>query len=309
VFPRRSCALLAALALVPSAAEAARPRPGAIIEAHRHNTVGRDWHVQVEVNRAGTQLTSLLVWSQICKATGWVQRVPLSGGNAFSIDRALPDGQGRFSITGKFVSPDRANGKWSVTAGRCAAGGSFRAQDATGHFIIGNPYEYAPLRARGNSRNARALRGLAWRTRHYAQRFDTRAEAVRAGYTPSDKVCPGINHARKGGTGMWGRVLDARNPQSLVYWCGKNKSFTLAGVMYRAWPKMRPPTYGNLLQWHKHGATSTATWMAHVWMVADPVAAFATCVPFLTFHDKHMFEYTKFLAAPGDEPCSDTPRL
>jgi 1-acyl-sn-glycerol-3-phosphate acyltransferase len=37
-------------------------------------------------------------------------------------------------------------------------GGPFRVQDATGHFLIGNPYEYAPLRIRGSSLLARRLR-------------------------------------------------------------------------------------------------------------------------------------------------------
>ena len=295
--------------LAPAAAQAARPRPAAIVEDHRHFTGGHDWHVQVEVNRAGTRLASLLVWSQRCDATGWVLAVPLTSSGAFSVDRKLPGGKGRFAISGRFVNPDRANGTWSVTSGDCTDGKRFRAQDATGHFLIGNPYEYAPARIRGSSRQARALRHLSFMTRRYARRWNTRAKAIRAGYHPSDKVCPGIDHARKNGTAMWGKVLDPAHPQSLVYWCGKDRSYTLAGVMYRAFPKRRPPTFGNLMQWHKHGATSTATWMAHIWLVADPVAAFATCVPYRTFHDKHMVDYVKSLAAPGDEPCSDTPGL
>ena len=156
--PRRSWPLLVLLALLaPASALAAHPRPAAIVEDHRHFTGGHDWHVQVEVNRRGTRLESLLVWSQRCDATGWVLGVPVSSTGAFSVDRKLPGGKGRFTIAGRFATPDRANGTWSVTTADCTDGKTFRAQDATGHFLIGNPYEYAPPRIRGTSRQARAL--------------------------------------------------------------------------------------------------------------------------------------------------------
>ena len=301
-------ALLLLLLLVPTA-DAATPRPRTIVEDHRHYTRGHDWHVQLEVGRTATRLTSVVVYSQECDQTGFTQNVAFGSSGSFDVDRALPGGEGRFALSGRFTSADRATGTWSVTTPDCTVGGEFRAQDASGHFLLGNPFEYAPERIRGSSRRALALRRLQRRTRAAGERFTPRY-ARRHGYEMSTAAgCPGLNHARKNGTSMWGPLLDPMQPQSLVYWCDAKQRWRLAGMMFRARGSSRPPTFGNLMQWHKHGGTPTATWMTHVWMVRDPVAAFATCAPFRAFAAAGMFNYHPYLAVPGDTPCSDTPGL
>lgn len=298
------------LACLPLGAQAATPRPGAILEEHRHGSRGTDWHVQVEVNRASTRLTSVVVYSQECGETGFAVKVPLGERGAFAVSDSLPDQQGAFYVKGRFVTADRAIGSWEISTPTCTFGGEFRARDASGHFLVGNPYEYAPQAIKGTSRNARRLRALKYRSRIAARRFDTPAEARRRGYVLSTAAgCPGMNHARKRGTRMWGRVLDPRAPQSLVFWCNKRRRWTLAGYMFRAPGGRRPPTFGNLMQWHKHGSSRSATWMAHLWLVPDSIDAFATCVPFRAFAAERMFRFRPFLAPPGDEPCSDTPGL
>jgi hypothetical protein len=309
----RRCVLLAATAgaaaVLSAPAEAVRPRPRAILEAHRHGSGGRDWHVQVEVNRSATRLSSLVVWSQECGETGFTVGVPVGRGGAFGVELPLQDGEGRFAVMGRFVTRDRAEGAWSLTRGACRVGGAFTIQDATGHFLIGNPYEYAPAAIRGGSRPARRLRRLHARIRRNAWRFDTPREAQARGYMVSRSAgCPGMNHARKLGTRMWGRVLDPAAPQSLVFWCDEHRRLTLAGYMFRAPAARRPRTFGNLLQWHKHGATRHATWMAHAWLVRDPRAAFASCVPFPAFATEGILAFRPYEAAPGDQPCSDTRR-
>jgi hypothetical protein len=300
-------ALVVVLVVVADAG-AATPRSRAILEDHRHYTRGHDWHVQIEVNKRSDRLATVVAYAQECGETGFTQEVRIGADGSFSLDRELADKQGRFTVAGRFVSPDRAKGSFAVTTGDCEFGRDFVVQDATGHFLLGNPYEYAPARIAGDSLAARRVRRLKYELRRNAPRF-TPARARAMGYEFSSAAgCPGLNHARKHGTSMWGRVLDPAAPQSLVYWCDAQRHWTLAGVMFRAAGRTRPPTFDRMIQWHKHGATRTATWMTHVWLVRDPIAAFATCAPFPAFTAAGMFAYHRYIAVPGDQPCSDTAR-
>lgn len=308
---RSALAIVAGLALLPAAAEAAKPRSKAMLEAHLHNTNGHDWHVQVDVNKPGTKLATVVVYSQECGETGFTQNVPIGPDGTFDlVDFPLANKHGTFSLHGIFIDRDRATGSWSMKvpngAHACDLGGEFRAQDATGHFLIGNPYEYAPPAINGASLNARRLRALKYHTNQQVKRFDTIEEAAKLGYELSTSTgCPGMHHARKHGSAMWGEVLDTTAPQSLVYWCDAEENWTLAAFMYRADGKSRPNTFGRLLQWHKHGPT--AHWMTHLWLVDDPVQAFATCVPFNAFAAKGMFTYQPYIVdAQVDTPCSDS---
>jgi hypothetical protein len=303
----RWIAVLALLVFAPSAS-AVTPRSQAILENHRHFTHGHDWHVQVEVNNRSTKLATVVAYAQECGETGFAVGVPLDPRGSFAVDRRLADGNGRFTVRGTFTSPDRANGTWQITTGDCTFGGNFAAQDATGHFLLGNPYDYAPRRIRGASRYARLLRGFQRRVQAAGRRFPM-ARARRLGYALDNSYCPGLVHARKHGTAMWGPLLDPRQPQSLVYWCDARRHWTLAGMMFRAHGASRPPTFGRLIQWHKHGGTRTATWMTHVWLVRDPLAAFATCAPFNAFSAAGKFSYHRYIAVPGDQPCADTAGL
>jgi hypothetical protein len=303
--------VLSAFVLFGGVAEAAKPRPKAMLDAHKHNTGGQDWHVQLEVNKQSNRLTTVVVYSQICGETGFTQKVKLGPDGTFDIvDMPLANKKGTWSLHGSFETADRASGVWSMTkpagAKACQVGGEFRAQDATGHFLIGNPYEYAPAAITGGSLNARKLRALKYHTRQNASRFDTIAKSRKLGYELSTATgCPGMHHSRKHGTSMWGKELDPTAPQSLVYWCDAEKHWTLAAFMYRADGKKRPNHFGRLLQWHKHGPT--ANWMTHVWLVNDPVSAFATCAPFKAFEADGMFDYQSYVIdAQVDSPCSDS---
>lgn len=306
--PRSSLAVLAAFLCLPAAAQAATPRPSAILEEHHHNTGGHDWHLQVEVNKTSTRLASVVGYSQECGETGFVQAIRLGPNGTFDLDVPLKDNQGRFVVHGQFIDPDHANGTWQITKGACTFGGPFDAQDGTGHFLLGNPYEYAPVSIRGTSHNARHLRALQYLSLRSARRFDTVEKARAQGYVMSTATgCPGLHHARKHGTRMWGRLLNSAAPQALVYWCDSQSRFTLAGFMYRSSPEKRPSTFGDMLQWHRHASTSTAGWMAHIWLVTDPLSAFATCAPFRAFSAQRMFAYEPYVVdSPPDKACSDS---
>lgn len=244
-----------------------------------HDSGGDDWHVQLELNRQRTRLASAVVYSQRCGGTGFRERIPMSSSRGFEVvDEPLADGTGTWSVEGTFSSGARAQGTWSLTKGDCTASGRFKAQGKAGHFQIGNPYEYAPASLYGSSLDARRLRRLKYETRRNAFHFDTVAEAERKGYVLSTATaCPGFRHARKRGTVMWGKLLDPKAPQSLIFWCDSASNFRLAAFMFRADEDSRPDTFGNMLQWHRH--SSAAPWMTHVWMARKSESTFATCAP------------------------------
>jgi hypothetical protein len=168
----------------------------------------------------------------------------------------------------------------------------------------GNTAEYPDLGS-ASAVNARTVRRLHQRTVAAASRFDTPAKARHHRYTlgPRRQRCPGIVHYRKGGAAFWGKMLDPNAPQALVEWCDSHHALTLIGFMYRAPGDRMPPTYGDLLGWHKHGMD--ATWMTHVWLTAGTRESLATCVPFNALTSK--VTYTRYVPdVHGDQPCSDT---
>jgi hypothetical protein len=158
--------------------------------------------------------------------------------------------------------------------------------DLAGVFHVGNeaPYPMVRTATRANRRKARALSRA---TRRAAARYDTVEEAARRGYvadaTLSPLYQPGLQHFRKNGTGFWGRLLDPRAPQGLVFWCPSSGDCRLAALIFRAPGRMMmPPTYGDLLGWHRHRAHGT--WMTHVWLTRRANTALAQCAPFDAMH-------------------------
>jgi hypothetical protein len=170
--------------------------------------------------------------------------------------------------------------------------------------MVGNMDPYPDLEGAGRS-NVRRGRALQRASRATMHQFDTLGKARARGYETRRMRRPGFVHARKFGTHFWGRVFDPAAPQALVFWCPAQGRCTLTTYMYRA-PAGRPPsTWGDLLQWHRHGDRSTR-WMTHVWLVGHTRAAFATCAPWSALEES--FELAQ---PPGyrhhmtDEPCPD----
>jgi hypothetical protein len=145
---------------------------------------------------------------------------------------------------------------------------------------VGNALPYPELHgvALEQRRRARALRRATLRA---AVRLDTPAEAIARGYVARAAVSPlyrpGLWHFRKRGVRFWGRVLEPRRPQALIFWCPSVGACRLAAFVFRA-PPGRPPTYGGLLGWHRHA--THATWMTHVWLTGAIRTALAQCAPF-----------------------------
>jgi hypothetical protein len=157
------------------------------------------------------------------------------------------------------------------------------ASSASGSMqMVGQMGEY-PDTTRVSATNLRAGTRLVEDTWANVSRFDTTAEAEQLNYSfnsaeDASLGWPGVRHMRKNGARFWGKVLNPRAPQALLWWCQAPEQCTLIGAMYRAQPEAMPPTYGGLIHWHKHGLTGS--WMTHLWLTHDLRSALARCVPF-----------------------------
>jgi hypothetical protein len=150
---------------------------------------------------------------------------------------------------------------------------------------VGNvaPYPTMHAASRANRRQARKLHRATLRA---ATGFDTLEEATRNGYVAQAELSPlyrpGLQHFRKHGVRSWGRVLYPQQPQALVFWCPSLGECALAAFMYRAAPMKTPPTYGDLLGWHRHG--EGWSWMTHIWLTDTTRTSLAQCAPFNGLH-------------------------
>jgi hypothetical protein len=305
---------LASVLAVTGVALAASPRGGTSYQQHRHNTGGHDWHVQFEVNNKETALKTLVVYSQQCHDTGFVTHVKLGDDYSFVVDKQLPDKKGTWHVDATFTNSSTAVGTWSLTRGDCTDGREFTAGNGKPMSLgLQNEYPPADRMATGPGHAAHALRHIKNQALASSEALDTLAKARANGYIldrSTSTKCPGFHHARKNGTGMWGNILDPEAPQALVFWCDSHRRFTLAAYMFRAPVRPYPKTYNDLMQWHRHGVTKSYLWMAHLWLVRDSAAAWATCAPFNALEDERVLRYETpaFVGAHAD-PCSDTHAL
>jgi hypothetical protein len=283
------CAALAPLALLGAAvASATLPPANAHFEVHEHGTSGHDWHVELDVGRNRNRLKSVVLYLQECGETAFAQNVLIAADGSFNASGALTSGPGSWNVQGQFPDGDHAHGTYELTKPGCATGvRPFDAHRAGAghhhhgaHQIVGNPAEYPDLTQAGQA-DVRRAQGLRTATVRASKRLDTLREARRAGYVTTSasrrRGCPGMHHYRKNGVRFWGRLMNPRAPQSLVFWCSSSNVYVLAAYMYRAPADSTPPTFGNLLQWHRH--SDTGNWMTHIWIVPDTRAALASGAP------------------------------
>jgi len=170
------------------------------------------------------------------------------------------------------------------------------------------PYPALELASARNRRRAEAVRVA---TIAATPRYATVALAEGKGYVADPNITPvyrpGIVHYRKHGPSFWGRVLEPRRPQALIFWCPPAGECSLAAFMYRVPADRRPPTYGGIVGWHRHGLRGT--WMTHVWLTNDARSSLAQCVPFnavTAFNPLVSYEPYRPDIPGVDEPCPDT---
>jgi hypothetical protein len=185
--------------------------------------------------------------------------------------------------------------------------------DDEGALHAGNTAPYPTLR-NASAANRRRARTLQAATLLGATRFDTLEEAAQLGYVAEAHLSPlyrpGLQHFRKNGVRFWGHLLDAREPQALVFWCPSSGDCRLAAFMYRAPARMSPPTYGGLLGWHRHAVSGS--WMTHIWLTNRARNSLAQCAPFNAMHARDpMLAWEPYLADVPmlDDPCPDTTGL
>jgi hypothetical protein len=184
--------------------------------------------------------------------------------------------------------------------------------DHAAALYAGNAAPYPRLRSAGPSNRLKA-RTLSLAVLLAAGRFDTLAEAAELGYVADPVLSPlyrpGLQHFRKNRLRAWGRVLNPRAPQALVFWCPSSGDCRLAAFMFRAPPRLTPPTFGGLLGWHRH--SGHGTWMTHIWLTRRAMTALAQCAPFDAMQAYNpMLVWEPYQAdVPIDDPCPDTAGL
>jgi hypothetical protein len=75
--------------------------------------------------------------------------------------------------------------------------------------------------------------------------------------------------------------------------------------MYRAPDGPPPGTWGDLLQWHRHGMKRSSAWMTHVWLVPHLREGFATCAPMAALEAAYGIQEEHYHAIKIDKPCPE----
>jgi hypothetical protein len=121
---------------------------------------------------------------------------------------------------------------------------------------------------------------------------------------------PVIYHLRNSAYETDGAALNARRPESLVYWLPPHGNPVLVGFMYRVPANRRPTFGGSIIAYHRHmrdGHMGT-TQMTHVWLTHNLRSAYARCLPVDALERAiPAFHYTKTArpGSPESAPCKE----
>ena len=273
---------LGALAL-PGMAAAALPAKGAKVQAHDHDTPGRNWHVQMVVSKTNRRMVeTLVVYAEICKATILKTRIPLSAAGEMSTSGA-GQGKGQVTLSGTFTDKETVEGTVRITRGDCDTGEmQYQAETdrRAGQHIHGPAFPDIGAANVKQLRQAQALRRNVWKA---AERlFPTYDAALGLGYKPTPNLKPisQFFHLRNTYYNRDGVTFRSTRPESLVYWWRPNRKHLLVGFMFRVPKGPRPAFAGPIPIYHQHtGDTSTSDPMTHVWLTNNLVTAWANCAP------------------------------
>lgn len=282
--------------LVVSAAEAATPKPRARFMVHDHRTPGDGWHIEMRVARDARFLAQLVLHSERCDETVLSSRVRILDDGSIASSKPFTTGDdriGTWRLDARWSDSDHVSGTFQITTPSCDGGErSFSAHGedhggAHNHLSYGTPVGSYPDMTTGTRRAHAQVRRL-WRAsrREARRRFPTYSRAVAAGLKPWLRKtrwrAPMLFHLRSDAYERDGRELDARRPESLVYWWPRRGQPILVAFMYRTPARAGWPAFGKpLLGWHAHmkGRRTGPTVMTHVWMTRDVRSAIANCMP------------------------------
>jgi hypothetical protein len=283
-------------ALFAPTVDAATPKPGTRFVVHDHRTQGDGWHIEMRVARDARYLAQLVMHSERCDETVLTARVRIRDDGSIASSKPFmtsDDKGGAWRLEARWSDSDHVSGTFQITTPSCDGGErSFSAHGedhggAHSHFSYGTPVGSYPDMAAGTD-NARAQVRRLWQAsrREARRRFPTYSRAVAAGLKPWLRKArwrgPMLFHVRSVPYERDGRELDARRPESLVYWLPRRGQPILLAFMYRAPTAAGWPAFGKpLLGWHAHtkGQRTGPTVMTHVWMTRDLRSAIANCMP------------------------------
>lgn len=275
--------VLAAFLAVPAAADAALPKTGTRVQAHDHDTPGRNWHVQMAVSKTNRRvIETLVVYAEICKATVLKTRISISPDGEISAAGA-GQGKGEVAIVGRFTDKETIEGTVRLTRGTCDTGGmAFMAETdrRAGQHIHGPAFPDIGSASIKQLRQAQALRRNVWKASE--KLFPTYQAALKLDYkpTPNLKPVPQFFHVRNTYYAHDGVIFRSTRPESLVYWWRPKGKHILVGFMFRVPKGPRPAYAGPIPIYHQHnGLESTSAPMTHVWLTNNLVTAWANCAP------------------------------
>lgn len=322
---KRGCLVVATgagMLILPAAATAANPAPGARFTIHHHEIKGAGWHVQIDFSRRHAGVVhSLELYDERCEETIGADRIRLApdgtldtSADFIATDRRGGEQPGHWALHAQFPAGDRVEGSFSVTEPKCEAVHPFAGvRDVPGgghHHGKSDPFDYPDIAGATPGARARARRMLRRVRAVAARRFSTIERARAEGfsrYMIKEKVPePGVFH-------LWSRaynedssVLDPERPESLVYWKPSRPGArrVLLGFMFRLRPGPPPEFAGTIPSWHSHKKGGDQ--MTHVWLARSLRGAYANClaVPELE-RSLHAFKFED-VRYDGDEsqPCA-----
>jgi hypothetical protein len=310
----------------PVVAPAALPDRGARFEVHDHSVPGAGWHVELQVGRTRTRLRSVVLYDERCGETIFEQKVKISRDG--TVDRAgsftsteAPSEEGQWSLHAVFTTRHRVEGSFQITRPGCDTGArAFAAEhDRRGRQHGGHHHGrvgYADVGSATPAARAEARRMLR-RVRRVARRqFPSYRAARRQGFRTGHRLrrFPGISHAKHSRYITDGRILDARRPESLVYWRTRSGRRILLAFMFKAPAGPRPAFAGTIPVWHRHERNGHLgdDQMTHVWLTRGIRAGFANCMPVPELEAANpRFHFTRPARArkePDSSPCPQTTR-
>ena len=311
---------------IPAPERAAYGTAGESYAVHDHGPEGRNWHVEVQLDRERRLVAETIVaYVQECAATAFVNRfrVDLKGRIQFGdreFDLPKKAGKGSWSVHAIFTSSHVLKGTFRIKTPTCDSGDRpFEAH--TGDHEHGSKHRHGtrpgkyPDLTKATPEQEAEVRGL-WRDTLDAadELFPTYRDALSRRFRRYELRWkrPLLFHLRNYGYAADKHILKADRPESLVYWWPKVGEPILLGFMYRA-PLGRPPAFGGeLFAWHSHieGERRGDNQMTHIWLTNDLRSALANCLPVQALETAHPeFTYSKPAHGAGHESrrCRDTP--
>jgi hypothetical protein len=284
-------ALLTALVLllVPAAAGAALPVKGADLQAHDHETKGRNWHVQMLVSTRDPRVVDTIVlFAEVCRTTILRTAFPIDETGLIAAGGRIKGG-GTWRVDAAFVAPSAALGTARIVKGSCDSGPIHFAAltDEGSQHVHGPLYPTFTGASLYELRQAQALRRRAWQAAD--ELFGTYEDALRRGFHPNPDLLqvPQVFHVRNAANNNDGLIFNSRRPEALVYWWREDGQHILLGFMFRVRPGDRPAYAGPIPIYHQHWGKGVSDPMTHVWLTNDLRTAWANCVPIGDLQAEH----------------------